>query len=94
MSRLKLETKEHPVPYRLNWLNEQGTLLVKSQATIEFSIGKFKDQVTCDVVPLDACHILLGRPWQYDRQTVHDGRTNKISLQYQGKRVTLLPMTP
>ncbi len=27
----------------------------------------------CDVVPMDACNILLGRPWQYDRDTIHRG---------------------
>jgi len=22
---------------------------------------------------MEACHILLGRPWQFDKQTIHDG---------------------
>ena len=36
------------------------------QVTIAFSIGKYEDEVLCDVVPMQACHILLGCPWQYD----------------------------
>ncbi|KAK2971902.1 hypothetical protein RJ640_011683 [Escallonia rubra] len=36
--------------------------------------------VYCDVVPMDACHILLGRPWQYDRKTMHDGVQNTYSF--------------
>ena len=44
---------------------------------VEFSIGKnYKDAVVCDIVPMDACHLLLGRPWQYDRKTKHDGFKN------------------
>ena len=30
---------------------------------IPFSIGRYKDEVTCDIVDMDACHLLLGRPW-------------------------------
>lgn len=31
------------------------------------SIGKFyQDEVECDVVDMDASHILLGRSWQHD----------------------------
>ena len=39
---------------------------------------------------MDVCHILLGRPWQYDRKVVHDGRKNTYSLEKDGKKHTLL----
>ena len=35
---------------------------------IAFFIGKYEDEVLCDVVPMQACHILLGRPWQDHRK--------------------------
>ena len=50
-------------PYKLQWLNENGELSVDKQVEIKFSIGNYKDKVLCDVVPMEACHILLGRPW-------------------------------
>ena len=40
---------------------------VTKQVVVPFSIGKYVDQVLCDVVPMQASHILLERPWQYDR---------------------------
>ena len=43
-------------------------------------------------MPTDVCHILLGRPRQYDRKVVHDGRKNKYSLEKDGKRHTLSPL--
>lgn len=49
---------------------------VTKQALISFEIGKFKDEVLCDVCDMDACHILLGRPWQYDRFVKFGGRNN------------------
>ena len=41
---------------------------------------------------MDACHLLLGRPWQYDSHTNHDGRKNTYSLYKDGQHYTLLPM--
>jgi hypothetical protein len=43
---------------------------------------------------MEASHILLGRPWQYDTNTDHNGSTNKISFQHQGQKFTLKPLSP
>ena len=52
---------------------------------MNFSIeDSFKESVWCDVIPMDACHILLGRPWQFDRKTVHHDDKNTYSF-YFGK---------
>ena len=40
---------------------------------------------------MDACHLLLGRPRQFDKETQHDGKKNSYSLVKNGKRFTLLP---
>ncbi|XP_074305674.1 uncharacterized protein LOC141640894 [Silene latifolia] len=45
----------------------------------------------CDVVPMDACHLLLGRPWEFDRNTTHQGKENVYVFKHNGKRVTRLP---
>jgi hypothetical protein len=26
-------------------------------------MGEYRDKVLCDVIPMDVCHVLLGRPW-------------------------------
>jgi hypothetical protein len=43
---------------------------------------------------MQACQLLLGRPWLYDRDAQICGRANKIILIYKGARITLLPLTP
>ncbi|GKA96406.1 putative reverse transcriptase domain-containing protein [Tanacetum coccineum] len=48
----------------------------------------------CDVVPMDACHLLLGRPWEYDRDINHNGRTNTYSFLFGGVKITLMPNKP
>ena len=67
---------------------------MNKQVLITFSIGKYKDEVLCDVVPMEATNILLGRPWQFDRKKFHDGFTNKISFNFHGHKVILKSLSP
>nr|KYP56942.1 hypothetical protein KK1_003193 [Cajanus cajan] len=62
VDKLGLTTTSHPKPYQLHWLNDDGDMVVHQQVEVEFSIENYKDKVTCDVVPMEAYHILLGRP--------------------------------
>ncbi|XP_071704897.1 uncharacterized protein [Rutidosis leptorrhynchoides] len=41
---------------------------------------------------MDACHLLLGRPWQFDRKTRHDGFRNTYSFIKDGVSITLAPL--
>jgi hypothetical protein len=43
---------------------------------------------------MHACHLLLGRPWQYDRRVTHDGFTNRYSFTLKRQPITLVPLTP
>jgi len=42
---------------------------------------------------MQAGHLLLGRPWQFDRQVKHDGFTNKYSFVLNQRSITLVPLT-
>ena len=59
-------------------------VMVSHRCRIRFSIRKFEDEAYFDVLPMDACHLLLGRPWQFDRHTQHDGRKNIFLLSRMG----------
>ena len=63
VEKLGMQTSKHPRPYKLQLLNDSGEVRVNKQVLIPFSIGKHKDEVLCDVVPMQVGH-LLGRPWQ------------------------------
>ncbi|XP_057996491.1 uncharacterized protein LOC131175835 [Hevea brasiliensis] len=94
VAKLGMRTIKHPRPYKLQWLNDCGEIKVNKQVMLAFSIGRYKDEVLCDVVPMHAGHILLGRPWQYDRKVVHDGFRNRYSFDHDGRRVTLAALSP
>ncbi|XP_074305008.1 uncharacterized protein LOC141639938 [Silene latifolia] len=84
----------HPKPYNLHWLDDGSKVKVTRQIRVGFTMGSYKDEVLCDVIPMDACHILLGRPWQFDRNVNHNGRSNEYSLLVNGKKIVLRPMSP
>jgi len=62
VDKLALTIIPHLKPYKLQWLNESGDLAVQHQVKVKLSIGKYEDSLLCDVVPMEACHVLLGRP--------------------------------
>ncbi|XP_074288811.1 uncharacterized protein LOC141613966 [Silene latifolia] len=94
VSKLGLVTTKHPHPYALHWLDDGSSVKVTKQARVGLVMGSYVDEVLCDVIPMDACHILLGRPWQYDRDVLHRGRSNEYELKDKGKRIVLKPMSP
>ncbi|WZY99598.1 hypothetical protein YC2023_071927 [Brassica napus] len=94
VKKLGLKIQKHPRPYRLQWLNEEGEMRVSTQVLVPIAIGRYEDEVLCDVLPMEASHILLGRPWQYDRRVNHDGYTNKHSFKFKGKKTVLVPLSP
>ena len=93
VSKLNLETKPHPRPYKLWWLSEDGELVVNKQVEVCLSTGQYTDKVLCDVVSLKVSHILSGRPWQYNTTTIRDGFTNKISFIHNDKKIILKPLS-
>lgn len=94
VEKLKLPLLKHPHPYHLQWFNDHGETKVTKQAKVKFCIGKYEDEVLCDVVPMTAAHILLGRPWEFDHDATHEGRSNKYRIVHCNKSFTLVPLPP
>lgn len=69
VDKLQLKTKDHSHPYELVLL-EKKREKVSKRCPVQVSIGKrYKDEVLCDVVTMDACHFLVGRSWQHDKKS-------------------------
>jgi len=54
---------------------------MQTHVSVPIAIEKYKENVLYDVVlPMEIGHIILGRPWKFDHNTLHEGNTNKIIL--------------
>jgi hypothetical protein len=66
--------------------------MVSRQCKVEFKISGYRDEFLCDVIPMDVCHVFLGRPWQYDSSVIHDGSKNTYTLEKNGCKRMLFPI--
>jgi hypothetical protein len=94
VKKLSLTTRAHPKPYHHEWFNNSDKSKVTRSVRIHFFIGSYHDYANFDVVPMQACSLLLGRPWKYDTDALHHGRTNTYTLINKGEKIVLLPLTP
>jgi hypothetical protein len=92
VEKLDLDITAHPKPYKVSWLQKGHHIMVTKQCLVEFKIGGYRDEILCDVIPMDVCHVLLGRPWNFDRNVIHDGRKNTYTLEKNGRTQMLLPI--
>jgi hypothetical protein len=93
VDKLAVTTKPHPRPYHIQWLNNSGKAKVTKLVQLNFAIGPYHDVVECDVVPMQAYHILLSTPWQFDKDSMHHGRLNQYSFLHHDKKIVLHPVS-
>jgi hypothetical protein len=94
VTKIGLMVCAHIHPYYIQWPNNSGKAKVTHIARVHFSISTYHHYADCDVIPMQACSLLLGHPWEFNIDVIHHGRTNKYTLMHKGKKITLLPLTP
>nr|GEX69398.1 RNA-directed DNA polymerase [Tanacetum cinerariifolium] len=73
-------------------IKKGSVLKVTEICKVPLAIGKhYNELVTCDVVDMQVCHVLLGRPWQHDVDSIHEESKNLVTLmaspkEFQGER--------
>ncbi|KAG5542635.1 hypothetical protein RHGRI_022226 [Rhododendron griersonianum] len=92
VSFLNLSIEDLASPYHVCWVNHEARTLVTKRCLVEFSIGhRYEDKIWCDVMQMDSCHILFGRPWQWDRNVYYRGCKNVYELKVNGEPIKLFP---
>ena len=85
VKQLGLNTQMHHKPYSLKWISNNHKLHITKQCTLEFAISsKFVDEVTCDVVPVNECGMVLGNPYLYDHKAIFYREHNQYHLIKEG----------
>uniref|UniRef100_A0A2N9IMT1 Reverse transcriptase zinc-binding domain-containing protein n=1 Tax=Fagus sylvatica TaxID=28930 RepID=A0A2N9IMT1_FAGSY len=93
VTRLGVKLIPHPNPYKVSWV-DTSSIDIKERCLLPIQFMSYKDEIWCDVIPMDVGHIILGRPWLYDLDVTIYGRTNSCSFTFKGKKIKLNPLQP
>uniref|UniRef100_A0A2N9H1I9 Reverse transcriptase n=1 Tax=Fagus sylvatica TaxID=28930 RepID=A0A2N9H1I9_FAGSY len=93
VSCLGLKLVLHPNPYKVSWV-DTTSIPIKERCLVSIQFLTYKDDIWCDVLPMDVGHIILGRPWLYDLDVTLHGRSNSCSFVFEGKKIKLTPLQP
>uniref|UniRef100_A0A2N9FGZ1 RNA-directed DNA polymerase n=1 Tax=Fagus sylvatica TaxID=28930 RepID=A0A2N9FGZ1_FAGSY len=93
VSRLGLKLVPHPNPYKVSWV-DITSIPIKERGLVSIQFLTYKDDIWCDVLPMDVGHIILGRPWLYDLDVTLHGRSNSCSFVFEGKKIKLTSLQP
>lgn len=64
---LQFSTQKHEALYALRWVKKGPVVQETEVCKVPIFIGKhYKQEVSCDVIDMDASHVLPGRLWEYD----------------------------
>ena len=90
---LNLKVELHPNPLRVARVNDH-TLPITQRCLVFIQMGDYKDEIYCDVLPMNVAHVLLRCPWLYDLNVTNFGKDNIYSFKYKGKNIVLRHAKP
>jgi hypothetical protein len=71
---------QHPQPYTIGWLSQGWDIRVSQQCLLHYDIKPFKDEVLCDVSPLEVCDVFLGQPYMWKCHVVYESRPRSVII--------------
>jgi hypothetical protein len=69
-----------PQPYTIDWLLQGRDIHISQQCHLPYNIKPFKDEVLCDISPLDVFYVFLGYPYLWKRHVVYESRPQSVFI--------------
>jgi hypothetical protein len=70
----------HPQPYTIGWISQGQDIHVIQQCRMHYGIKPFKDEVLCDVSPLEVCDVLLRQPYMWKHHVIYESRPHSVII--------------
>jgi hypothetical protein len=68
--------------------------LVSQQCRLAYDIKPFKDEVLCDVAPLEVCDVILGQPYLWKCHVVYESRPRSVIITLDRKLYRIPEVVP
>jgi hypothetical protein len=91
---LSLPITSHPQPYTIRCLQKGSNLHENQQCRLSYDIKPFKDEVLCDVSPLEVCYVLLGKPYLWKCHVVYVSRPHSVIITLNRKLYKIPEVVP
>ena len=79
---LKLSTMPHPQPYNIRWLSQGRDRRLSQQCHLPYAIKPLKDEVLCDISPLEVYDVLLGQPYMWKHHAAYESRPRSVIITF------------
>jgi hypothetical protein len=93
IKRLALLKSPQPQPYTIGWLHQGSDLHISQQYRLAYGIKPFKDEVLCDVSPLEVCDVLLGQTYLWNH-VVYESRPHSVTITLDRKLYRIPEVVP
>jgi hypothetical protein len=68
----------HPQPYTIGWLFQGQDICVSQQCRLSYGINSLKDEVVCDISPLEVHDVILGQPFMRKHHAIYESRPHNV----------------
>jgi hypothetical protein len=94
IKHLGLLTTPHWKPYNIGWIHQGRDLHVSQQCRLSYVIHPLKDEVVCDVYPLDVCDVVLGQPYMWKCHAVYESQPHSFFITLGGHLYRIPEVVP
>jgi hypothetical protein len=69
-----------PQTYTIGSLRQGRDLCVSQQCHLPYDIKPFKDEVLCDISPIEVFDVILGKPYLWKRHALYDSSPHSVII--------------
>ena len=84
----------HLHPYTIGWLCQGSYLRVIQQCRLTYNINPFKDEVLCDVAPLEFCDVLLVQHYLWKHHVLYEFKPHRVIITLKNKLYKIPKVVP